>query len=99
MRVRLFLSVLMVLMGAGHAAADDAIELSGGGPGFPFPLMEKLTGEYAKLHPDVRIINRLIPVRGEITLLWGKHAEFVASDIAWTDNLLKRLQTKSPLEI
>jgi phosphate transport system substrate-binding protein len=73
------LAVLLAL-GAGAAAAQSPLLVTGAGATFPFPLYSKWFSDYNKLYPDVRFNYQSIGSGGGIKQITERTVDFGASD-------------------
>ena len=71
------------------AARSGAIQITGAGATFPYPLYSKWFDEYRKLHPDVQINYQSIGSGGGIRQITNRTVFFGATDGPMTDQQLK----------
>ena len=79
----------VITLGAVGVQAD--VRLSGAGATFPKPLYERWVGEYAKMHPDVKIDYQGIGSGGGIKAITDKTVDFAGSDAPLNQAEIKNL--------
>ncbi len=72
------------------AGAAGAVDITGAGATFPYPLYSKWFSEYNKLHDDVRINYQSIGSGGGIKQITNNTVDFGASDAPLTDEETKK---------
>jgi len=83
------LAVLLAL-GAGAAAAESPLLVTGAGATFPFPLYSKWFSDYNKLYPDIRFNYQSIGSGGGIKQITERTVDFGASDAPMDEGELAR---------
>ena len=79
----------------GSAAAQDkggAVNLTGAGATFPYPLYTKWISEFGKAHPSVKINYQSIGSGGGIRQITEKTVDFGASDAPMNDEQIAKAQ-------
>jgi phosphate transport system substrate-binding protein len=82
-------AALLAAVSAGSLAAcagEQALQISGSGASFPFPIYAKWFNEYNKLHPGVQINYQSIGSGGGIRQLTAQTVFFGATDGPMTDD-------------
>jgi phosphate transport system substrate-binding protein len=79
----------VLALGAVGVRAD--VRLSGAGATFPQPLYERWVGEYAKMHPEVKIDYQGIGSGGGIKAITDKTVDFAGSDAPLNQTEIKGL--------
>lgn len=93
---RIIVLTLVVWCGAVETCkASAVVSLNGAGASFPYPIYTKWISEYQKTHPDLQINYQSIGSGGGIKQVLEGTVDFGATDIAMTDDQLK----KSPFHI
>src|SRR5690349_4749975 len=86
-------------IGAGAAAAPQAILINGAGATFPNPIYTKWFDTYHKLLPTIQINYQPVGSGGGIQQVTEGTVDFGASDGPMTDDQIKQFQTKRGNEI
>jgi phosphate transport system substrate-binding protein len=86
---------LLVLAGGAALWAQSAIELTGAGATFPYPVYSKWFDEYHKLNPSVQFNYQSIGSGGGIRQITEGTVAFGASDGPMTEEQLKAYQDKN----
>src|SRR5690349_7651807 len=86
-------------MGAGAAAAPQAILINGAGATFPNPIYTKWCDTYHKLLPTILINYQPVGSGGGIQQVTEGTVDFGASDGPMTDDQIKQFQAKRGNEI
>jgi phosphate transport system substrate-binding protein len=81
---------LSLTLGAGIAAAQGALLVTGAGATFPFPLYSKWFSDYNKLNPDMRFNYQSIGSGGGIKQITERTVDFGASDAPMDEAELAR---------
>jgi len=76
--------------GTAREPSNRALEITGAGATFPYPLYSKWFDEYARLHSNVRINYQSIGSGGGIRQLIARTVFFGASDSPMTDEQMKQ---------
>jgi phosphate transport system substrate-binding protein len=81
---------VLALLTAGAGAQN----ISGAGSTFIYPILSKWTGEYAQLHPNVKINYQSIGSGGGIRQVSEGTVDFGASDVTMTDQQVSAAKVK-----
>ncbi|HET9596941.1 MAG TPA: phosphate ABC transporter substrate-binding protein PstS [Anaeromyxobacteraceae bacterium] len=81
---------ILLALGAGAAAAQSPLLVTGAGATFPFPLYSKWFSDYNKLHPDIRFNYQSIGSGGGIKQITERTVDFGASDAPMDEAELAR---------
>lgn len=82
--------IMLVILAPLAVRAADAINITGAGATFPYPLYSKWFFEYKKTHPHIKFNYQSIGSGGGIQQIIAKTVDFGASDAPMSDDDLKK---------